>query len=84
MAFPLSYQENDNARPLHVVPLVGFDAWLSSQSETVRRWIDGSGFGATVGQCCLLPHADSEAGAEWAEAADKARALEAALAAAAR
>ena len=66
MAFPLSYEnpsDEQDARPLQVVAVSAFDAWLSSQSETVRRWIDGSGFGATVGRCCLLPHTDSEAGA---------------------
>ncbi|TDJ35312.1 MAG: leucyl aminopeptidase family protein [Gammaproteobacteria bacterium] len=66
MAFPLSYDEKET-RPLQVVPVSGFDAWLSGQSDSTRRWIEASGFQAKAGRCCLLPRnekvADSVVGA---------------------
>jgi leucyl aminopeptidase len=61
MAFPLSYDEK-KVRPLHIVPVSGFDAWLSSQSDSVRRWISETGFQARPGRCCLLPQKDGAGG----------------------
>lgn len=43
------------ATPLWVVDEASFAAWLESQSEAARRWVEASGFKPKAGELLLLP-----------------------------
>ena len=46
------------ALPLHSVAARDFDAWLSTQPETVKAWLESTGFKAKAGRSALLPGAE--------------------------
>ncbi|WP_204113031.1 leucyl aminopeptidase family protein [Shimia biformata] len=46
---------SEKAIPLHVFDEAGFQAWLNNQPDTVRSWVDASGFTPAIGKTCLLP-----------------------------
>lgn len=55
----------DNAAasiPLLLAPEKGFQSWLDSQPEAVRRWIVATGFKGKPNSICLLPKADGALG----------------------
>jgi leucyl aminopeptidase len=47
-----------DARPVHVVPADGFEAWRDGRPERWRNWLAGSGFEAKAARTALLPAAD--------------------------
>ncbi len=47
--------------PLTMVSKGELPAWLSGQSERIRRWVESTGFQAENGQVCILPDAKSGA-----------------------
>ncbi len=50
--------EERPALPLHRVPAAGFDAWRDDQPESVRAWLDSTGFKAKAGQSAIMPGPD--------------------------
>jgi leucyl aminopeptidase len=46
------------ALPLHSVAARDFDAWLSTQPETVKAWLESTSFKAKAGRSALLPGAE--------------------------
>jgi leucyl aminopeptidase len=46
------------ARPVHVVPAAGFEAWRERQPERWRNWLKGARFEAKAARTALLPAAD--------------------------
>ena len=53
-------QTSDNAVPLHLVRVDGFDDWLAGQSQSAQNWIAASGFKAKSGATSLLPGSADE------------------------
>lgn len=48
--------------PLRALQRDGVAAWLSEQPESVRRWVEASGFEAKPGTTCVVPGADGSIG----------------------
>ena len=46
------------ARPLHVVPQDGLQAWLDAQPPQWAAWLRDGAFGAGLGEVALLPGMD--------------------------
>ncbi len=47
--------------PLHCISDGQYPAWRGEQSETLRKWLDGSGFAPERGRWMLLPDASGQA-----------------------
>ncbi len=55
---PASFAPADSASiPLHAVPAENLEAWLDTQPERVRRWLDTVGFKAGAGEVVAVPDA---------------------------
>ncbi|MGJ4803666.1 leucyl aminopeptidase family protein [Luteimonas sp. SDU82] len=52
-----------SARPLHVLDVAAYPAWLDAQPPAVRAWLQGQQFKAGAGTQALLPGEDGIAGA---------------------
>jgi leucyl aminopeptidase len=48
-------------RPLECVTVDGYDTWLQSQPETVRKWLTDTGFEPKPRRHAVLPDADGQA-----------------------
>ena len=51
------------SRPVHLVPVGAFPAWLDAQPGSRRAWLDSIGFKAEPGKLALLPGPDGAVGA---------------------
>ncbi|MCL6608117.1 MAG: leucyl aminopeptidase family protein, partial [Geminicoccaceae bacterium] len=51
------------SRPVHLVPVGAFPAWLDAQPGSRRAWLDSIGFKAEPGKLALLPAPDGAVGA---------------------
>ncbi|MBN9886269.1 leucyl aminopeptidase family protein [Salipiger abyssi] len=43
------------ALPLHLVETDGLEGWLAGQPDSVRGWVEASGFAGAIGEALLLP-----------------------------
>ncbi|MDH7453956.1 leucyl aminopeptidase family protein [Luteimonas composti] len=63
-SLPTAYAEDaSGARPLHVLTAAGYEAWLASQPEATRAWLQAQQFKAGAGTHALLPGEGGVAGA---------------------
>lgn len=47
-----------NAIPLYLIAETDLDAWLGTQPDTVRSWVDANSFSGALGQALAFPAAD--------------------------
>lgn len=50
-----NFKQKVNDIPLYIVKRGSFSAWLDSQEQDVKTWINDTGFSAKVGSYCCLP-----------------------------
>ena len=44
-------------RPIWAIPAQRYEHWLAQRPESIRAWLEGSGFAAKAGRSALLPGA---------------------------
>jgi len=54
---------SSDATPLFSLDSAGLEEWLASTTETARRWVEASGFGAAPGTHLLVPGSDGSTAA---------------------
>ncbi|MCW8917016.1 MAG: leucyl aminopeptidase family protein, partial [Magnetovibrio sp.] len=55
----------DDALPVEAVRKDAFESWLKDQSDSVKNWLNASGFKGKGGTCALLPSDEGVAGAVY-------------------
>jgi len=64
MTLPTGFSnEATRALPLHVVDRAQYPAWLASQPEAIRGWLQGQNFNGSAHTAALLPGSEGLAGA---------------------
>ncbi len=57
---PTFAKPDSPAIPLHVIALDGLDAWLKTQDDSVRSWVEANGFKGARKQALMVPGAEGK------------------------
>ena len=62
MPLPFRPRPASATRPIQLLTKSDFPRWLKAANASVRRWVQGNGFGAKPGEICVIPGRDGAPG----------------------